>query len=346
MKIVFLCGHQSPYGIAHLEPLLKSDLEIVAIVLATNKRWNIFREKLSGKDFYSNKGFIANQFKKLKLIVFQKLISNNNKKPINMNKLAKKYKIPIWNENDVNSKEFIQKIRTINTDLIVSAAYPQIFSYELISTPSKGAVNFHPSLLPKFRGAHPHYWAIVKGEIESGITAHFMTEKIDDGDIIAQIKFPIMDYNYEHLYNKIIIETPNIVAEVNDFFIKGKGNVIKQNHSDATYFRNDRKIHHRIFFEKYSDEEILNLVRGGNAYCFFRNKEIVIVECFLSDTNRNLTNNIIPENGSIIDLTPHYFSVQLSRSVMNITKVKYKSKKPGASKFFLKHKPVIGEKLE
>ena len=216
----------------------------------------------------------------------------------------------------------------------------------MISIPTKGAVNFHPSLLPKFRGAHPHYWSIVKGEIESGITAHFMTENIDDGDIIAQIKYPIIDYNYKQLYDKIIVETPNIVKKVSDFFIKGKGDLIKQNHSEATYFRNDRKIHHRIFLEIYSDREILNLIRGGNAYCFFRNKEVVIKECFLGDTNRNLTNNVISENGSIIDFTPHYFSVKLSESVVNITKVRYMNRKLSASKFILRHKPIIGEKLE
>ncbi len=341
MKVIFLCGHQSPYGLAHLEPLLKSDFEIVAVVLATDKRWNISREKLLGENFYSLEGFVSNKFKKLKSFVFGKLISNK----ININKLAKRYKTPIWQEADVNSKEFIQKIRTINVDLIVSAAYPQIFSYELISTPSKGAVNFHPSLLPKFRGAHPHYWAIVKGETESGITAHFMTENIDDGDIIAQIKFPIIDYNYKQLYNKIVMETPNIVTKVNDFFIKGKGDVIKQNHLEATYFRNDRKIHHRIFFENYSDTEIFNLVRSGGAYCFFRNKEIVIEECFLSDTNRNLTNNIMSEKGSIIDLSSSHFSVKLCGSVMNITKVRYNNKMLISSRFIIKYKPIIGEKL-
>ncbi len=57
-------------------------------------------------------------------------------------------------------------------------------------------------------GFHPHFWAICKGEENSGMTAHFMTEKLDDGDIVAQLEFPIIQYTYSDFYEKLIQETP------------------------------------------------------------------------------------------------------------------------------------------
>ena len=340
MRVIFLCGHKSPYGLAHLEPLLHSDFEIIAVVLATDKRWNIFRDKLSGRHFYPNKGFFPNTYR----LLINIKINSKIKKSIN---LVKKNKIPIWYEDDVNStSEFLLKLKDNKIDLIISAAYPQIFSNELISTPIKGAVNFHPSLLPKFRGAHPHYWAIVKGEAESGLTAHFMTENIDEGDIIAQIKFPIEDYDYQQLYTKIILETPNIIKKVEDFFLKGNSKAIKQDPLKASYFRNDRDIHHRIFWKNHTVQEIINLVRGGNAFCFFRNSKIVIEKCFMTDTNRNLTNDIMTENGIIIDLYQDSIAISANFGIINITKLIYKSKKMDFLEFIIKYKPLIGERFE
>jgi methionyl-tRNA formyltransferase len=340
MRVIFLCGHKSPYGLAHLEPLLHSDFEIIAVVLATDKRWNIFRDKLSGKNFHPNKGFISNKYGMLRTFL-------RNFKIKKTTDLVKKYKIPIWYEDDINStREFIPKLKTNKIDLIISAAYPQIFSGELISTPLKGSVNFHPSLLPKFRGAHPHYWSIVKGEAESGITAHFMTENIDEGDIIAQIKFPIENYDYQQLYTKIITETPSLIKKVEDFFLKERSEAIKQDPLMASYFRNDRDIHHRIFWRIHKAHEIINLVRGGNAFCFFRNSKIVVEKCFITDTNRNLTNGIMIENGTIIDLYQDGIAVSANLGIVNITKLIYNGKKMGFLEFIIKYKPLIGERFE
>jgi len=95
---------------------------------------------------------------------------------------------------DVNDAALYQELKKEKYDLFICAAYPQILSKNLLEIPERGVINFHPSVLPRCRGAHPHYWALSEGERFGGITAHFMTEKIDDGDIIAQTKFPISQY--------------------------------------------------------------------------------------------------------------------------------------------------------
>ena len=63
---------------------------------------------------------------------------------------------------------------------------------ELLEIPGHGALNMHGSLLPKYRGRVPVNWAIIHGETETGATLHYMTEKPDNGDIVAQQAVPIL----------------------------------------------------------------------------------------------------------------------------------------------------------
>jgi len=63
---------------------------------------------------------------------------------------------------------------------------------ELLEIPKHGALNMHGSLLPKYRGRVPVNWAIIHGETVTGSTLHYMTEKPDNGDIVAQQSVPIL----------------------------------------------------------------------------------------------------------------------------------------------------------
>lgn len=353
MKVLFFCGDKSRYGICHLKPLLESSFEIVEVVVATPQRWNVFRDALQGKKYYNISESAKFRFKKIiKKILF--LVPNylrgksffSNKKRIELYQRLKNKSVPIHYEYDVNSKDFIKKVQDIQPDLIISAAYPQIFRKAVIACAKYGAVNFHPSLLPKFRGAHPHYWAIASGEKKSGLTAHFMTENIDDGDIIAQIEFPIHEYNYGQLYDRIIKEIPNIVNKVEKYFSKGNLEGKKQDSSKATYFRNDRAIHHRIFWRLHNSKEICNLVRAGGAFCFFLSKKLYIRKCYLSETNRNLTNNVQVEEGTIIDIYKDSLVVKTKDACISIQKVNYNDNVLTYLNFVKNCGIEIGEKLE
>lgn len=92
-----------------------------------------------------------------------------------------------------NDPDFIQHIRDLNTDLIISYSAPQIIKEELLNTPKYGIINVHGSLLPDFRGTLPSFWYLYCGEKTGGATVHYMSEKIDDGDIIEQGSVDISD---------------------------------------------------------------------------------------------------------------------------------------------------------
>src|SRR5215212_8517635 len=81
------------------------------------------------------------------------------------------------------AKEFLADF---TTDVILSVNYLFIVDGNILSHPAKYAINFHGSLLPKYRGRTPHVWAIINNEKETGVTAHLMTEGCDEGDIVLQ----------------------------------------------------------------------------------------------------------------------------------------------------------------
>ncbi len=105
--------------------------------------------------------------------------------------LALERSVPVHQPKKVREPESVALIQGLTPDCIVVAAYGQIIPRSILDIPSKGIINVHGSLLPAYRGAAPIQWAIVRGEIETGITAMLMDEGLDTGAILLQEKLPI-----------------------------------------------------------------------------------------------------------------------------------------------------------
>jgi methionyl-tRNA formyltransferase len=109
--------------------------------------------------------------------------------PIKLAALARG--IVVDQPEDVNARESLERLRTLGPDLLVTAAYGQILSAELLEIPRLGGINLHGSILPAYRGAAPVARAIEHGERETGVTVIRMTPRIDAGGIIAVARTPI-----------------------------------------------------------------------------------------------------------------------------------------------------------
>jgi methionyl-tRNA formyltransferase len=99
--------------------------------------------------------------------------------------------IPVFQPERVNDPEAVEHIRSLAPDFLVTAAYGQILSAELLGVPRAGALNLHGSILPAYRGAAPVARAIQNGEVESGVTVIQMTPRVDAGGMIAFARTPI-----------------------------------------------------------------------------------------------------------------------------------------------------------
>ncbi len=101
------------------------------------------------------------------------------------------YPISVIRVASVNEPPFIDFISTLGIDLIITCSFREILRDKIIKIPSIGCINIHPSLLPKYRGIDPVFWALYNQERHTGITIHEITSKIDAGGIFAQRNIPI-----------------------------------------------------------------------------------------------------------------------------------------------------------
>lgn len=107
--------------------------------------------------------------------------------------VAKNMKVPHQVITDSNDKIFLEHVRKLQPDLIISYSAPQIIKKDLLETPKYGVINVHGSLLPDYRGILPSFWYLYNDEKVGGATVHYMSAKIDDGSIIVQDTVDISD---------------------------------------------------------------------------------------------------------------------------------------------------------
>lgn len=124
----------------------------------------------------------------------------------------------------------------------ICCVYGKIIPKEWLKFFSKGIINIHPSLLPKYRGASPAQSAIIAGEKQTGITFIKMDEKLDHGPIIYQEKEKILENDTaETLYQRLFKKAALLLPQIIDKYLKRKLAAKKQNHSQATFTRLLRK---------------------------------------------------------------------------------------------------------
>jgi methionyl-tRNA formyltransferase len=120
----------------------------------------------------------------------------------------------------------------------------------------------HGSLLPKYRGRVPVNWAIIRAETETGATLHYMTEKPDNGDIVAQQAVPILPNDTAHeVFQKVTVAAEMALNDVLPALLSGKAQAVKQDLSKGAYF-GGRKAEDGIIDWSQSALEIHNLVRA------------------------------------------------------------------------------------
>ena len=95
--------------------------------------------------------------------------------------------------NKLNSEQFLDVIRKLSPDFIVSGYYSKIFGKKLLTIPKKGCVNIHPTGLPRYRGLSPYFTHMIFGEDRNYITMHWLDPGVDTGDIIAQNSIAILE---------------------------------------------------------------------------------------------------------------------------------------------------------
>lgn len=199
--------------------------------------------------------------------------------PVKLVAQAQNPPIPVYQPELVSAPEFADTLRAYPADLFVVVAYGEIIKQHILDMPSKGCINVHASLLPKYRGAAPIQRSIIDGENETGVTIMYMVKKMDAGDIIKTVKVPIgPNTTYGELEKMLCDAGSQALLEVIRQFEQGTVQRAEQDHSKATLAP---KIELEDCEIKWTlpAKTIHNLVRGVNphpgAWCFvkIRNQE-------------------------------------------------------------------------
>ena len=163
---------------------------------------------------------------------------------------------------DANSDDVLARVRACAPDFLFSFYYRSMLSPALLALPRRGALNMHGSLLPKYRGRAPVNWAIVHGERHTGATLHYMTDKPDAGDIVAQQTVPILPDDTAHqVMRKVAVAAEIALDAALPPLIDGTAPRIRQDLTQSSYFTGRTPEDGRIDWSK-SARQIHNLVRA------------------------------------------------------------------------------------
>ena len=203
-------------------------------------------------------------------------------------KLALAYGIQVLQYDKIRV-EGVEDLKALKPDLMITCAFGQILSKEILDIPPLGVINIHASLLPKYRGASPIHFAILNGETETGITIMKTDIGIDTGDIIAQEKIDILDgETCGELFDRLSVLGAELLIKTLPSILDKSAKFVKQDDESASYTKIIDKQMANIDWTK-SAKDVVNQVRAFNpmptAFTIFEGNPFKIhqaVECDLA----------------------------------------------------------------
>lgn len=246
--------------------------------------------------------------------------------PPPVKELATKHDLLVLQPERITGSDEMKKILDLEPDLIITAAYGQYVPTKLLNAPTHRAINVHASLLPKYRGAAPIHYAVLKGEDITGVTIMYMEKEMDAGNIISQKEISITAKDDTGtLFEKLSIVGRDLLMETLPAIFSGENDSIEQDESEVTYSPMISKEQEKINWSRPATE-ISNLVRAlrpaPGAYSLLGKDRFKIwdTEILNEETEK--------EPGTIIKLDKEDFYVACSDgTVLSLTSVQPAGKK-------------------
>ena len=256
---------------------------------------------------------------------------------------ALEHGLTVYQPRRAREPEFIEHIRALNPDVMVVVDFCQILPKELLDIPKYGCVNVHASLLPKYRGAAPIQWAVIRGEKVSGVTTMQMDVGLDTGDMLLKTEVPLAeDETGGSLHDKLSVLGGDLLIET----LKGleAGTIVPEKQDDSQsgeYARMLDKSLGKIDFSMRA-EEIERLIRGLNpwpsAYTSYNNKTMKLWKA-----------RVVPGGeavpGQVLAVDKKGFTVQTGDGALQILELQMEGKKRMDAGAFLRGCPLTAGEI-
>lgn len=256
--------------------------------------------------------------------------------------IAHRYNIPVF--QPIKIKHEYSFVTDLNPDLILCFAYGQIIPEIVLKMPKYGALNYHGSILPKYRGAAPIQYALMNNDTESGVCLMEMVKQMDAGRVFQLEKFPLTsDDNYETVADKVVAASKLLTDKCLQAYINGELVGVPQDESKVTFSPSIKSEEERIKLEK-SVDKVLGLIRALSpnvgAYVIYKEQALKIFEAKVVEYSDKY------EVGQIIKADKAGLYIQFLHGVVSVlTLQKAGKKKIGYKDFINGEKDLLRTKV-
>jgi len=252
--------------------------------------------------------------------------------------------IPVRQHPSFKAPAIREEFVALNADLAVLAFVSQIVPEQVFSVPRLGSICFHPSLLPKYRGASAINWALIKGETMTGITLFWVDRGIDTGPILLQKEVPVdpSDTTGSLYFNKIFPLGIEAIGEAVDLIKTGNPPRIIQDESKASYDPPCRDEHAQIDWSKPA-ADVYNLIRGCDpqpgAHASLRGQ---LLRLFDARLQRGASASL---PGEVIDIGADEITIALNGGSLVVKRIRGNGAKMSAAEFAKEARIEVGAQL-
>ncbi|MBI4436621.1 MAG: methionyl-tRNA formyltransferase [Candidatus Omnitrophica bacterium] len=305
MKIIFF--GTSDFAIPSLEVLLRSGHDLVSVVTQPDKPGGRNRELLQGP----------------------------------VKQWASAASLPTLQPEELSDFSFMMGLKKMSPELFVVVSYGKILPPFLLALPPHGAINVHPSLLPKYRGASPIPWAILNGDSKTGISILRMTEKVDAGEILLQKEVGIgKEEDASQLSKRLSALGGELLLELLRKIEKGEVEAFPQK-GVVTFAPRFKKEEGRIDWRRSAEElsrQIRALVPWPGSFTLLHGKRWVVWKGKAIGEKRE------GKPGEIVGLGPEGIAVATGKGKLLLEEIQLEGKeKMKSGSFLLGHPLRLGE---
>lgn len=239
----------------------------------------------------------------------------------------------------LKDESFIKKMKEINPDLILVAAYGKIIPKELIQIPKYGIINVHSSILPKYRGAAPIHYALINGDKKTGVSIMEIDEGLDTGDVYEIYEVDILEEdNLESLTNKLAKLSYEALSDIVPKIINKTATKTKQNDALATIVKPISKEQIKIDFSK-TNEQVRNLIRGlcpsPCAVSNLKGQRVKFYDCDL------IAKDYDAKNGEVVEITKNGPIVSCAKGAILLKKIQLEGKSVAFAKDLVNGRKIL-----
>jgi methionyl-tRNA formyltransferase len=265
--------------------------------------------------------------------------------PSPVKELALAWNLPVLQPQRLKDPDFVGRLTGLEPELMIVVAYGRILPHAILAVPSVGSLNVHASLLPRYRGAAPINWALIRGDKMTGVSIQWLRYELDAGPVFLQEQVPITtEDNCETLYTRLAERGAALLVQSLEMLRRGEAIKNPQNEAEVTLAppisREMRRLHWEL-----SAPEVAGWIRGldprPGAATQWRGRGLKVFGARLKKSE-----GILAAPGTVLGLTPLGLEVACGQGSVTVEEVQLAGHKRLSAAEFLRGQSLIGQRLE